>query len=186
MSSLKIITESAKLDAHIVGINKTANKLNADLQIGLASATLQAVQHGNTNHLNALHHAGGKGVRRTALAQWILAFAPVVIETDAEKAKDNPYRFSREKLEKLLPEANPKAVTAEEAIAYAEVILGNDWTAYKEPPLVPEKWNVADALAKVIATAKSMQSKKVHIEHAEILGKLADLMPQAETQPASL
>lgn len=175
--TITIITDTAKLDAAIVEVNKRANSLVDSVQLVLASAVYQAVMHGNTNHINAIIGAVGRGVRKTAIAQWVLAYAPVMMETDKEKMKDQPFRFSRDKLALLLPDVDAKKVTAEQAEDYSLKVLGQNWADYKEPPLVPEKWDVADALRKVIATAKTMQGKKVNITNADILGRLADLLP---------
>lgn len=185
--TITIITDSNKLDAAIIEVSKRANSLIDSIQLVLASAVYQAVKHGNTNHLNAAVAASGRGVRKTAIAQWVLAHAPVMMETDSAKMKEAPFRFSREKLAMLLPDADPKNVTAEQAEEYALHVLQANWADYKEPPLVPEKWDVADALRKVIATAKTMQGKKVNITNADILGRLADLLPHdKEGAPAGL
>lgn len=173
----KIITEAAKLDDAIVRVNKAANGLAGAIQAVLVGAAYQAIHGRNTNHLNALQLAVGKGVRKTAMAQWILAHAPVVLETDKEKQKESPYRFNAEKLEKLLPEAaNAKSITAEEALAYAESIIGKDWTEHKEPPLVPEKWDAMAAIKKLIAQGQGYQKKGTKIDHADLLGKLGALI----------
>ena len=74
-----IITDSAKLDALIIETNKKAHAVYASIQLAMASAVYQAVMHGNTNHLNALVAAVGKGVRKTAMAQWILKHGPVLV-----------------------------------------------------------------------------------------------------------
>lgn len=185
------ITESTALDQLIGKIKGHTAKLEGMVHDALMGSAFQAIFHGNTNHLNALVAALGKGVRKTAVAQWALAHMPVVPELDREAAKDRPFRFSRDKLAELAEKAgvelaNVKALTAEEAEAVT-LWVGNqpEWTEHKEPPLVPEKWDAMDALRKFIATAKSMQSKKVHIEHAELLGAVANLLPSTkDEQPA--
>lgn len=184
-----VITESAKLDEAIVRVNKAANGLADAIQVVLVGSAYQAIFGRNTNHLNATIGAAGKGVRRTAMAQWILAHTPVVLETDKEKAKDAPFRFSAEKLEKLLPDAaDHKRITAEEALAHAEHIMGMHWTEHKEPPLVPEKWNAMEAVRKLLATGKQMQSKGVKVEGGDVLAQLAALVAAkgASEDPAPL
>ncbi len=184
--TISLITDSTKLDAAIIDVSKKASALADGIQLVLASATYQAVLHGNTNHINAAILAVGKGVRKTAIAQWLLAFAPVVMETDKEKAASNPFRFSRDKLAELMEgAANIKSITAEEADTYATHVLGHHWTEYKEPPLVPEKWSVTEALNKLLATAKSMQTKKVTIEGAAALTALTALAAELKAAPAT-
>lgn len=184
-----VITESTKLDEAIVRVNKAANGLADAIQSVLAGAVYQAVHGRNTNHLNALIGAVGKGVRKTAIAQWVLMHAPVVLETDKEKAKDNPFRFSADKLAELLPDAaNHKAVTAEEALAHAESVMGMHWTEHKEPPLVPEKWSAMEAVRKLLATGQQMQKKGVKVEGGDVLAQLAALVAAkgASEDPAPL
>jgi hypothetical protein len=179
-----LIIDSAKLDAAIIATGQKGQAFYDAVQLVLASSVYQAVLHGNTNHLNAAIVAVGKGARKTAIAQWVLAHAPVVMETDKEKATQNPFRFSREKLGELMEgAANIKSITAEEADTYATHVLGQHWTEYKEPPLVPEKWSVSEALNKLLATAKSMQTKKVNIEGAAMLTALAALAAEAKASP---
>lgn len=186
-----LIIDSTKLDAAIIDVSKKAHALNDGIQLVAASAVYQAVLHGNTNHINAIIIAVGKGVRKTALAQWFLAYGPVVMETDKEKAATNPFRFSRDKLGELMEGAeNIKSITAEEADTYATHVLGHHWTEYKEPPLVPETFNVMDAVNKLLATAKSMQTKKVRMVNGDMLETLTALVAEAkakaEPSPASL
>lgn len=172
----KIIIESSKLDEALVRVNKSANGLADAIQVVLASATYQAVAHGNTNHLNGLILAVGKGVRKPAIVAWALAHAPVVMETDKEKAKENPFRFSRDKLEALAIAEDAKKPTAEEALAHAESILGMHWTEHKEPPLVPEKWDLKAAIAQAMKKAEDYAKKGTKVEGSDLLGKLAALL----------
>lgn len=188
--TVSIITDSDKLNAAILEVSKRANSLVDSIQLVLASAVYQAVMHGNTNHINATVTASGRGVRKTAIAQWLLKHAPVVPETDKEKMKTSPFRFSREKLNDLLVEADLQAeqgkVSAEEAEAYGTKVLAINWADHKEPPLVPESWSVTDALQKLLTTAKQMQSKKVNVKGADLLGQLQALMPSKDAEPAGL
>lgn len=185
MSAKKIsplITDKTALHTAILAVGKVYASAADQVQIILASSILQALQHGNTDPLNDLITAVGKGVRKTAIVDWALKHAPVVPETDKEKSKDKPLRFSRERIETLLPDVvDAKNVTAEEAMTWAMQAYAVHWTEYKEPPVLPQEWDVMAALKQVIQTGKTMQGKNVSIKHADILGKLADLMPQKET-----
>lgn len=179
---VSIITDAATLDKAIVEVNKRANSLADAIQLALASAVYQATHGRNTNHLNALIGAVGKGTRKTAIAQWVLAHAPVVMETDKEKMKESPFRFSADKLADLFPDAeNIKAITAEEALAHAEAAYAQHWTEHKEPPLVPESFDIAAQVRKLLQTAKSMQTKGVKLVHGDLTSKLQDLLPQAQS-----
>jgi len=184
---ITIITDAGKLDAAIVEVNKRAGSLADSIQLVLASAVFQATYGRNTNHLNATIMAAGKGVRKTAIAQWVLAHAPVVMETDKDKAKESPFRFSADKLAELFPETeNVKAITLEEATAHAEAALGQHWTEHKEPPLVPESFDVLAQVRKLLQSAKAMQTKGVKIVHGDMLAKLQAAMPVAQNEVSPL
>lgn len=178
-----IITDGDKLNAHIVGVSKAASALADSIQMGLASATYQAMFGRNTNHLNALLIAAGRGVRRTAMAQWVLTHAPVVMETDKAKLKEQPFRFSPDKVESLLQSMegwaqpdNYKAVPQEMALLYAQHVHGMHWAEHREPPLVPETWSFVDALKKVLDAATAYEGKGTKVTGGDLRGKLAELL----------
>lgn len=178
-----IITDGDKLNAHIIGVGKSAQALNDSIQLALASATFQAMFGRNTNHLNALLIAAGRGVRKTAIAQWALAHAPIVMETDKERMKEQPFKFSSEKVETLLQAmpgwAQPdsyKAVPEDMALRYAEHVHTMHWTDHKEPPLVPESWSFIDALKKVLDQATAYEGKGTKVTGGDLRGKLAELL----------
>lgn len=180
----KIITDAAKLDAAIVAVNKAANKLNDAIQLTLASAVFQAVYGRNTNHLNALALAVGKGVRRSAIGAWILKHAPVVAESDKEKAKDHPFRFSKDRMAELADAhewADAMRVTAEEAEMYGEAIMAEHWTEFKPDQLVPESFDVYAAIKSLMSRAQQLQGKGTQIKGADALRKLGELLPKPAT-----
>lgn len=173
-----IITDASKLDAHIVATNKAAGVLEGMIQLGLASAVYQAVHGRNTNHINAVALATGKGVRKAAIGDWLTTHAPVVAETDREKAKTHPFRFSADKLAELLPKVeNAKAVTAEEATEYAESLMSKLWTEHKPDALVPETWDFKAALKKLLAQKTAYEKKGTKVQGAELAAGIAAWLP---------
>lgn len=184
-----IITDGDKLNAHIIGVSKAASALADSIQMGLASATYQAMFGRNTNHLNALLIAAGRGVRKTAMAQWILAHAPVVLEVDKDKMKEQPFKFSPDKVESLLQSmegwaqpASYKAVPEEMALLYAQTVHALHWTDHKEPPLVPETWSFTDALKKVLAQATAYEGKGTKVTGGDLRSKMAELLASAQPE----
>lgn len=178
-----IITDADKLNAHIVAVNKSANKLNEDIQLALASATYQAVYGRNTNHLNAIIVAVGKGVRKTAIAQWVLKHAPIVMESDKERMKEQPFRFAPDKMEAILHAADMagvvddmKKVPEDVAVKYAQHVMLALWIDHKEPPLVPESWSFSDALDKLIKQAGSYESKGTKVTGGDMISRIKDLI----------
>lgn len=177
----KIITNGDDLNKHILSVGKSARALEEMIQVGLASAAYQLMHGRNTNHLNALMLQAGKGVRKTAMAAWALAFMPVMLETDKDKMKEQPFRFDAQRVGELLAKhgievADDKNVSAETATTYATIAYGTMWTEHKEPPLVPESWSLSDAIAKVIKQAKDMTGKNVKVTGADMLGQLEALV----------
>lgn len=143
----------------------------------------------NTNHLNALLIAVGKGTRKTAIAQWVLAHAPVVMESDKDKMKENPFKFSADKVEALLQAMpgweqpdNYKQVPAEMAERYALHVHTQHWTEHKEPPLVPETWSLRDAVVKLLQQAKTLEGKGTKVQGGDMRGRLQELLDATEPQ----
>lgn len=191
-----VLTNANDLNAHIVEISKTASKLIDQIQLGLVSSVYQIMHGRNTNHLNALMIAAGRGTRKTAIAQWALAHAPVMLETDKEKMKTHPFRFDAAKVGGMLiaadlmasdenAEATAKAVTPEMAEAYAVLVNGVNWADYKEPPLVPESWSLLDAVKKLLAQATQYEGKGVKVAGADMKHELNALLAAAQARASA-
>jgi hypothetical protein len=178
--SIKLFLTSDVFTAALAAVTKSAAKLNTEIQMLLSSAVYFAVKDGNVTPLNELLPAVGKGVRKTAIAQWVLAHAPVVMNDDAKTMKEQPFKFSRDKLEKLLGLDAGVKPDAEQAEVYAQTTFESNWTEHKEPPLVPLKWSVAEAIKQVLKTAKGYQGKTTKIEHADLLAQLEAMVKQPE------
>lgn len=164
-----ILTTADALDKAIVAIGKSAHKLSADIQIGLASTAYFAAKDGNVEPVNQLVLVMGKGVRKTAAADWILKFVPAIPNTDTKTSKDKPFVFSRDKYQSMLGTDDKKNVSAETALDYAEMVYQTHWTELKEPPLVPESYDVMEQLARIAKQATSLQGKGTKIIHPELL-----------------
>lgn len=185
-----VLTNANDLNAHIVGISKTASKLIEDIQLGLISSVYQVMHGRNTNHLNDLMTAAGRGTRKTAIAQWVLAHAPVMLETDKEKMKTHPFRFDAAKVGDLLKAADiecedAKAVTPEAAEAYSMLVNGVVWADFKEPPLVPESWSLLDAVKKLLAQATQYEGKGVKVAGADMKHELNALLAAAQARASA-
>lgn len=178
---LTLITNGDALNKHIVKINKDAGSLADAVQVALASAAFFALKDGNVSTLNALFVAAGKGMRKTAMAQWALKFAPVLPNDDKEKAKEAPFVFSKDKLSSMLDET---ATRAEQAETLATTALAIHWTDYKEPPLVPENWSLTDAIKKLVAQAKSLEGKGTKVAGMAVLADLQALIGGKAEEPA--
>jgi len=179
-----IITDSTKLDAAIVEMSKRASSVADAIQLCLASAVYQAVAHGNVNQLNAVIHAAGRGARKTAIAQWVLAHGPVIAESDKDKAKERPFRFNADKLQEVLD--GYEGERTEIAVKHAESVHALHWTEHKEPPLLPEKWDTLAQIKALIAKGQKYQKEGVNVLNAGLLGSLAAMLPTGSDEPAPL
>lgn len=181
---INLIADQAAFDAALVSVKKTASKMEGEVQMLLVSAMAQALQHGNTNWLNAIPHALGKGVRLSAVGAWILAHAPVVSESDKEKAKESPFRFSRDKLGDLLgdPAVDHKTYSEEQIADHITKAHGVHWTTFKPDTLVPESFDLGAAIAALVKKAKGMQGKNVKIVGQDKLGDLEALCATPDVQ----
>lgn len=182
-----LITVTDDLNKAIIAVNKSAHKLSADIQIVLASSVYFAMKDGNIEPLNASILAVGRGVRKQAMADWSMKFAPVLANTGKD-AKEKPFIFSREKFERL---AGHKAnMSAEAATTYAETAYGTLWTELKEPPLIPETFNLGQKLAQLVKQAEGYQGNgKTNVVGADLLpmvkrlaGQFAPSVKEAETE----
>lgn len=174
MTKIKLLTNADELGKHIAKIAGDSVKLQAAIQIALASATFHAMAHGNVNPINTLFTTVGKGMRRAAIQTWLLAFAPVQLQADPDKAKEAPFVFSRE-LVKLHTETDKP--TAEQAEAHAMTAAETSWVDFKPEVLVPTDFDVLELLAATIKKAKGLQAKGATAKHAEVLAKMEALIP---------
>ena len=99
----KLIIEASALTKHIAKIHGDSAKLATGIQIALTSGVYFAVKDGNIEPLTTLFTGMHKGVRRAAMLAWLVDHAPVVIN-DKDTDKTAPFKFSRERLNKLVPE----------------------------------------------------------------------------------
>lgn len=178
----KLLTVAADLEKHIAKVAKDAASLASGIQLALASAAFHAIAHGNVNPINAIFAAAGKGVRRSAMNAWLLAHAPVALQTDKDKAKEAPYVFVRDRVAELAETDKP---TLEQAEAYGAKVLSVDWTSFKEPPLVPESFDVLAMLQRVVKQSKDLQAKGSKPKHGDLIAKLEALTVREEA-PAPL
>lgn len=175
MAKYKILVGTELTDA-TAKISRASKALSDLTQSVLVGATFHAIMHGNTEPINALIEAMGRGMRKTAAAQWLLTHAPVVPEDNKEKAKVQPFRFSRDKVEELCGEAKPDEATATE---YAQEVARSHWTEHKEPPLVPDSYDVVAELNKLVKKAGSMAEKGVEVTGMEMLERLHSMLAAA-------
>lgn len=177
--TISLLTDGAALTAYLGRITVQSRKVADMIQLAAASGAYHAMKDGNTDPLNALIVAAGKGARKTALVQWMLTHAPVVMNDDAKA--DKPLKFSRDKVAELLNgESKP---TAEVALAHCEKAHGFHWMDHKEPPLVPTDWSLTDAVMALVKKAKDYQGKQVNVSGADMIGMLEDMAKKSMPAP---
>jgi len=86
----------AEIDKAIKSITKSGAKLDALIQDTAVNVAEHYAQHKDTGLVNRLFLAMPKGSRRNALADWLLKFVAVGVNTGATK-KEQPFIHDREK-----------------------------------------------------------------------------------------
>ncbi len=165
----QLITDASALTKAIGVAAKASHALAGSIQIALASCSFFALKDGNVQPINLLFTSMGKGVRRAAMQAWLLDHAPVLLQTDKDKAKEQPFVFSRDKVEELTGHAKPTAEQAEET---AEASLTVSWVEFKPEQLTPESFDVQAMVTQVIKKAKGLQSKGSKAVHGDLIAKL--------------
>lgn len=187
MSKKVIVTDAAALTKQIGAIGTHAGKLAASVQLALASAAFHAIAHGNINPVNGLFDAAGKGMRRSAIQNWLVAFAPVVVND----AKDGDhFVFSRPKVEALLTvwanatgleTLDAKAPTLEQAEAYAEHVFKTDWIDFSPEKLPPAEFDVLAMLGQLVKKVHGLQKAGSKAKHGDLITQLEALVaPKVE------
>lgn len=171
----KFITDSAKLTA-LIGTIKTAGaKLDKDIQAALVGATYQAIEHGNTNPVNALFVGLNKGTRRTAVAGWLSTYCPVQL-TEGDAKSESPFTLDKDRRAELQP-------TAE---AHCDAALGDIWTDFKPEPDVLGAFDVRKQLEALLAQIAKASKAGRTVEGAELVTALTALVTTPDEEIATL
>ena len=132
------------LDAAIKSVATRGQKLDLDIQkIGI-SALHHLETNGDIGAVNRLYLALGKGHRKGALVQWLLAYGKCVANV-AEDKKDKPFVYAKDRVTNL-----------EEAVA-------NPWYDFKQEVSPDMEFDVQAALIAIIkrATNKNVSDPKL-------------------------
>lgn len=116
-------------------IGATGAKLDALIQETAVGIIEHHAEHKATVLVNELFLALPKGSRKTAMASWLLAYASVVVNTDANTKTDRPFVHDSTKADK--PEA-----AAEDM-----------WYNHKPEKAIDETFDLQKAIASVLARA---------------------------------
>jgi hypothetical protein len=178
----KLITDAGALTKAIAAASAAGHKLDASVQIVLASAVYFALKDGNIQPINAMFTSASKGMRKAAIQAWLLDHAPVALNTNKTTAKEQPFVFVRDAVAVLTDSTEP--VTAELAEAVAMKSLSIAWTDYKPEQLIPESFDLQAMVAALVKKAKGLQAKGSKPKHGDLLAGLEAMTATAE--PASL
>jgi len=83
------------LNKEIAAIKSAGTKLDAMIQGTAVGVAEHYAQHSDTGLVNRLFNAMPKGSRRSALADWLLKFVSVSVNTDAASKKDSPFSHNK-------------------------------------------------------------------------------------------
>lgn len=149
---MKLFQGVAAINKEIDSIKKAGAKLDARIHVAGVSAIAHVAEHGDIGPINRLYLALPKGARKSAMAAWLMKFAPVV-PNDAANAKDAPWAFKRGK------DAN---------VAQA---IETPWYDFKPEPEVVEMFDLTKGLAAFLKRAMAANS----VDDPKLLAKLKDL-----------
>lgn len=98
MKDIKAINKS------IASIKATGTKLDELIQSTALDVLEHFQQHRDTGLVNRLYLALPRGSRGTALAQWLLKFVAVKVNTSADTKKEQPFVFDASKVAAMMAE----------------------------------------------------------------------------------
>lgn len=90
------IKSISEIDKAIKSITTSGAKLDALIQTTAVHVAEHYAAHKDTGLVNRLFLAMPKGSRRNALADWLLKFVSVAVNTDAKTKKEQPFIHNKE------------------------------------------------------------------------------------------
>lgn len=127
------------------------------------SALSLLAAHGDIGPVNRLYLAMPKGTKTTAMAEWLLTFGKLVPTEDKEKAKTQPFTYSKEKMNNL------------------EGAAKKPWYEFKPEPTVIEAFDVQAAVKAAIKAIEQKATKAQTITGGAALESLKALAEGFET-----
>lgn len=100
---------SQQISKQIASINITGAKLDATIQDTAVDVLEHYMEHRDTGLVNRLFLALPKGSRGLALADWLLKFCAVKVNTDKTSKAEQPFVFDKERVGVMTPENFEKA-----------------------------------------------------------------------------
>lgn len=183
--TIKIITDATKLAAHIAKVHKDASSVESAIQVALASAVFFAVKDGNTEPITTLFTGMPKGIRRAAMQSWLLDHAPVVLNSDRDAAKAQPFKFSADVLKTILAD-HGDATRPDAAEAHAAKALTVSWVDYKPEQLIPETLDIKALLMSWVKQVEGKQAKGSKVKDGGLLTQVKALVGPKNESPAPL
>lgn len=87
--------DAKALDKEIPLIAAASKKLDERIQSAALACINHRLLHGDVVYINRLYLALGKGVRKSALTEWLLKYGGVVANEDPGSKKDKPFLFDK-------------------------------------------------------------------------------------------
>lgn len=149
MKDVKTINKS------ITSIKTRGAKLDALIQSTALDVLEHFQAHRDTGMVNRLYLALPKGARGTALAQWLLRFVAVKVNTNAATKKEQPFVFDSSKV---------AAMMAEDTLTRAAAV---SWYDLKPTPPLDEVFDVRTAVRSMLRKIET-STKVEHFDHAAL------------------
>lgn len=152
-----LITDKKALNEAIEAWGVTGKEWTKKGHILAMSALSMLAAHGDIGPVNRLYLAMPKGTKTTAMAEWLLTFGKLVPTEDKEKAKSQPFTYSKEKANNL------------------EGAAKKPWFEFKPEPTVLETFDVQAAVKAAIKAIEQKAAKAQSVSGSTALESLKAL-----------
>ena len=137
------------INAAIAGIKLAGAKLDAKIQDTAVDVLEHFMEHRDTGLVNRLYLAMPKGSRSTALADWLLKFVAVKVNTAKETKAEQPFVFEKDKVDAMMAEGNLSLATS------------TQWFDLKKDKPLDEVFDVKTAFRAMLRKIE----RSAHVEH---------------------
>lgn len=146
---------SAQITKQITAIKTAGAKLDAAIHSTAVDVLTHYMEHKDTGLVNRLFLALPKGSRGLALADWLLKFVAVKVNTNRETKAEQPFVYDAERVSMMTAE-NLKNATA------------THWYDLKKTPDIAEVYDVATAVRSMLRKIERA-AKVEHFDRAALV-----------------
>lgn len=160
-----------QIERNIAFIAKAGAKLDKLIQSTAEAVMLHSHQHREVSLVCKLYNALPKGARHVAMAEWMMAFCPVVANTDDSTKGERPFVFN-----------DDKCKAGDDLVSLAAAAGGSPWFEMRKSPTPDEVFDVKAAIMALLRKAKKAgdNTDPVTIQQLEMLSTTAKGKPEVK------